>query len=206
LLRILVLVVLTSCSGAARSPWSEARTVAEAHLRERYGEPPAWEIEKELTGTPFAFRVRGTKELVVLVHDHHVLAEAGLAAFDRYLRESGCIVAGTATTEEMMLLVQLFDVYPAHHDRQGAPAPLDYFRGPLAPAPLAPHLAYGGGGRATLTVNYRDRATGDGAVLDHPLVYQWVLAIDPVHAMTWTMHKRHWDPEGKRFDDVDHEP
>lgn len=139
---------------------------------------------------------------VVAVAGGRVVTARGLAALERFVRDSGGIAARTTTTDELMLLVQHFDAFPPHRNAQGEPDPRNYFHGPHAPAPLRPLLDHQGSGRAALTVNYRNTAPGDS---DAMRVFAWTLAIDPVAPMAWTMRVRHWDTLEKRFTDVDHE-
>lgn len=193
-------------SSAPLSGWAEARRVAESYLRARYGEPPGWVIVSELSGTPFAFAVRSRADLAVAVDAGQVVTARGLAAFDRFLRDSHAIAARSATADELMLLIQQFDAFPPHRNAQGQPAPRDYFHGKHAAPALLPRLDYADDGRAALTVHYRNTDTGDapGDSGDAMRVFAWTLAIDPAAPMAWSMRVRIWDLAHKQFIDVDH--
>jgi hypothetical protein len=194
------LVLVAACGARSGPPggrdaWVRARGVAEAYLRSRYGEPPAWAIEKELAGVPFLFRVNSPQELFVLVHGDRVVEQRGLTALDRYLRESRA--ARGIEAADLVTLVEHLEALPPEPDRAK-----QFLRQRTAAPPLRPRLDRAGD-RTQLVLYYgpRDRE-GDGD--DARDVTEWTLTIAPHDAAVWTKRSRPYDSEHHRFVDVDH--
>ena len=200
------LLLLATCTGSAkpgREAWQRARTVAEAHLRKAYGEPPAWRIVEEREGTPFLFEVRSPEEGAVLVHGDQVLTQKGLGALDRYLRESRCVEVRTTNVDDMVVLLHLLETFPPFEKRD------DYITRVSSIEALRPRLDFHDGGKGTLHLFYvvqsaRPSDEGDDDEDSETVVIEWTLTMDPGQAPFWTKANRNWDAARKVFTDADH--
>jgi hypothetical protein len=197
-LALALVLLVGACGGPrrpGRDPWAHARTIAEQHLRDRH---TTWTIDAELTGTPYLFRVHTPDAFALLVHDGAVVTQRGLAALDRYLRESRALELRTTTLEEFMVLVQLLDTLPPE------PNPRSHFRLSVEGA-LRPRLDYHPGGRATFHLYYRLPSNPFGGT-KAPVgpVIEWTLTMDPGAMPHWSKRQRDYNEDTKAFGDVDH--
>ena len=201
-------LLLASCTGSAkpgREAWQRARTIAEAHLRKAYGEPPAWRIVEEREGTPFLFEVRSPEEGAVLVHGDQVFTQKGLGGLDRYLRESRCVELRTANINDMIVLLHLLQTFPPFEGGE------DYITRISTQEGLRPRLDFHDGGKGTLHLFYilesvhpGDEEGEDQDDDEEAGVLEWTLTMDPGQAPFWTRAVRHWDRTRKVFTDADH--
>jgi hypothetical protein len=217
---LLSIAILGACSGGPprdvstptpkgpdREAWAKARAIAEEYLRARHAATD-WKIVEERAGMPFLFSVETPDAFAVLVSGGAVVTQRGLDALDQFLRQSRCMEARTPTVDEMMVLVQLLDVFP------GNPQPRNFMRRWAETVAWRPRLDFLDHGRAALYLYYALSTLGDDpdhhrspsapASRDTTEIIEWKLAMDPGQPPVWTQKRRTFDKVNQKWADVDH--
>ena len=197
----LLLACASGQHARSRDEWNRAKAIAEKYLLEKHPPPSAWKIYGEKAALPFLFLVDNEQDRMVLVHNGAVVEQRGLAALDRYLRESRCIEQRQVTAREMLLLLQHLDAFAPEQKESRA-----YFRPNNPNEAWRPRLDYLDQGRATMTLYYRaDEADDEGSesMSETGTLKEWTLTMQPGQAPVWRLRVRTWHDRKRVFVDAD---